>query len=72
MACVNPDGTLTESAKNILSAVKEPKTPQEISELVGEPLYKVRAALRDLSSVFYVEEINNKFRITAEGLKKIS
>ncbi|RCK71617.1 MAG: hypothetical protein IGBAC_1588 [Ignavibacteriae bacterium] len=72
MACVNPDGTLSESAKAILLVLKEAKTPEEISRIIDQPLFKVRSALRDLTTANMVQEIQGKFQITEEGLKVIS
>ena len=72
MACVNPDGTLSESAKTILSSVKEAKTAEEISRLLDMPLFKIRSALRDLISARFVQEDNGKYQITEEGIKVLS
>jgi hypothetical protein len=48
MACVNPDGTLTGSAKAILEALRTAETAERIAPIAGLPLFRVRSALREL------------------------
>ena len=45
MGCVNPDGTLSESALKMLRYLAEPHTPEDASAALGQPLFKVRASL---------------------------
>jgi predicted transcriptional regulator len=71
MACVNPDGTVTESAKALLGSIVDPLTPQEISQKVGQPLFKVRSSLREMTAAELVQEENGKFKITEKGKEKI-
>jgi len=71
MACVNPDGTVTESAKALLNIVQNPLTPEEISKLVGQPLFKVRSSLREMAQAELVKEEAGKFSITEKGKEKI-
>lgn len=72
MACVNPDVTLSDSAKVILVNLKEPKTSEELAQITSIPLYKIRSAIRDLVSANLVSQIEDKYIISPEGLKKIS
>jgi predicted transcriptional regulator len=71
MACVNPDGTVSESAKALLSIVQDPLTPEEISKQVGQPLFKVRSSLREMAQAELVREEDGKFIITEKGKEKI-
>lgn len=71
MACVNPDGTVSESARALLKIVENPLTPEEISEQVGQPLFKVRSSLREMSQAELVREEEGKFTITEKGKEKI-
>jgi predicted transcriptional regulator len=71
MACVNPDGTVTESAKALLGSILDPLTPQEISQKVGQPLFKVRSSLREMTAAELVTEEDGKFTITEKGKEKI-
>jgi predicted transcriptional regulator len=71
MACVNPDGTITESAKALLTIVQNPSTPDEISKKVGQPLFKVRSSLREMVEAEMVNEEEGKFIITEKGREKI-
>ena len=71
MACVNPDGTISESAKALLNIVQNPLTPEEISKQVGQPLFKVRSSLREMAQAELVKEEAGKFSITEKGKEKI-
>jgi len=71
MACVNPDGTVSESARALLKIVENPLTPEEISEQVGQPSFKVRSSLREMSQAELVIEEEGKFTITEKGKEKI-
>ncbi len=71
MACINPDGTLSESAKVLLSNIQDPLTPEEISKKVGQPLFKVRSSLREMTAAELVREEGGKYGITEKGKEKI-
>lgn len=71
MACINPDGTLLDSAKALLRIVQNPLTPEEISKKVGQPLFKVRSSLREMSAAEFVKEESGKYTITSLGKEKI-
>lgn len=47
MACINPDGTLTEVAKRSLTLLAVPYTAARLAEAAGLPLWRVRATLRE-------------------------
>lgn len=69
MACVNPDGTLTESALKILDSLKNPKSPEAIADITGLPLFRIRSALRDLIAAGFVSQDNDIYNLTTEGQK---
>jgi predicted transcriptional regulator len=71
MACVNPDGTLMPSAVAILNALKIKHTAEELSEIVLQPLFKIRSGLRDMVEANLVEFKNDKYIITDFGLQKL-
>ena len=69
MACVNPDGSLTESAQNLLRVLAEPLTPEEISRKTGQPLFKVRSSLREMVDAALITEEGGRYTVTAPGQK---
>lgn len=71
MACVNPDGTVTESAKALLTVLQNPSTPEDISKQVGQPLFKVRSSLREMVQAELIKEENGKYVLTEKGKEKI-
>ena len=71
MACVNPDGTLTSSAKELLKILNIPLTPEEISQRLNRPMFRVRISLREMLEAELISLEEDKYIITEEGTKKI-
>mgnify|MGYP001027718668 CR=1 FL=1 len=71
MACVNPDGTLSTSAKELLKILDNPLTPEEISQKLNRPMFKVRSSLREMLEAELISLEEDKYVITEEGTKKI-
>jgi predicted transcriptional regulator len=71
MACVNPDGSITESAKALLNVIDNPLTPEEISKQLGQPLFKVRSSLCEMTSADLIKQEDDKFVIKEKGREKI-
>jgi hypothetical protein len=71
MACVKPDGSLTETAKVLLRQLENPLNAEEIAPLVGQPLFKVRSVMRELVGNSLALETDGKFQITLKGKEKL-
>ena len=71
MACVKSDGSITESAKQMLEALRIPRTAEEAATLSGQPLFKVRASLRQMESSGLVVKIDEQYKTTDAGLGKM-
>jgi predicted transcriptional regulator len=69
--CVNPDGTLTESAKTLLKLLERPVTPEEISTRLGHPLFWVRASLRELVGADLVRAEGGQYVVTDRGARRL-
>ena len=67
MACINPDGSLSTVAMLMLDFLMEPHTEQEIVERAAQPIYRIRASLRELADSEMVELVGNQWSITAKG-----
>lgn len=67
MPCINPDGTLTESARNLLNALHEPLTAEELAKKIPLPLYRVRSSVREMMDVGLIKETEGKFLVTGKG-----
>lgn len=67
MACVNPDGTLSVTAKSILSALSNPLTIQDLAAETRQPVFVIRSALRELGNAGFVEPQDEKFILSAQG-----
>ncbi len=72
MACIDPDGTLTITAKFLLKELdKGPLPPEDIAKALGEPIFKVRGNLRELKEADLILEKDGLFHITELGKEKI-
>ena len=71
MACVNPDGSISESAKKLLSILSGPLGLRRYSKQLSQPLFKVRSSLREMKAAGLVEEDNGKYTRTENGSAKI-
>lgn len=72
MACIDPDGTLTITAKFLLKSLdQEPLPPEAIAKALSEPIFRVRGNLRELSQAGFIEEVDGLYHLTDEGREKI-
>jgi DNA-binding IclR family transcriptional regulator len=71
MACVKPDGSLTETAKVLLRELENPLDAEEVAPRIGQPLFKVRSILRELVSNGLALEDQGKFQISTKGKEKL-
>lgn len=67
MACVNPDGSLSPSAAALLRIAGEPLQPEEIAGKIGQPLFKIRSSIREMTAAGLLREEEGKYVITEEG-----
>ena len=72
MACINPDGTLTKSAKALLQAIETPLSAEEISAAIGQPLFKVRSSLREMGNAGLIGENEGRHQITDTGKEALA
>ena len=63
MPCINPDGTLTVTAKRALVVLEEPGSESDVANRVGIPLYRVRSLLRDLIEAGFVCEKDGEYHL---------
>ncbi|MBP7228173.1 MAG: hypothetical protein KA988_03615 [Longilinea sp.] len=68
MACVNPDGTLSPSARTLLRAADVLQTPAELAQRTGLPLFRIRASVRELIEANLLQEENGRYQRTQAAL----
>jgi predicted transcriptional regulator len=68
---VNPDGTLTDSAKNVLDLLRQPLTAQELAARLNAPLFWVRMSLRELVAAGLLRSEGARYVITSAGSEKL-
>lgn len=71
MACVNPDGTPSPTARNVLRMLTVPLTVEEIAEKAGLPVFRIRASLRDMTAEGYVKTEGVRYILTEFGKNQI-
>ncbi|MEA1965027.1 MAG: hypothetical protein U9O41_07885 [Candidatus Aerophobetes bacterium] len=71
MPCINEDGTLTPSARAVLSAISSPITSEEVAKSTGLPLFRIRSSIREMLEAGLVEEKEEKYVATKLGRAKI-
>ena len=72
MACIDPDGTLTITAKFLLKQLNQgPLPPEGIAKALGEPLFKVRGNLREIMGAGLIGEDDGLFHLTELGKERL-
>ncbi len=69
MGCVNPDGTITASAASMLDAMKSASTPEQIAQMTGLPLFRIRSGLRELVEAKMVTEREGYYQLLTKSSK---
>jgi len=69
MACINPDGTLTPTAKVVIAALQTPCTPVALAKVTNLPIYRIRSTIRALIEAGLAFETDGKYRLTDSGIK---
>jgi predicted transcriptional regulator len=68
MACISPDGKPTESGSKMLRALKAgSRSPEEVAQETGLPLFRVRSGLRELGQAGLIVEKAGKYELTDKG-----
>ena len=68
MACINSDGSLTKTAKKVMTVMQTPSRDFDIAEEIQFPVYLVRSSLRELIEIGLVNEVDGEFTLTELGL----
>ena len=71
MACVNTNGEITDSARQILVAMTRPASLEQVAEQTGFPLYRIRSAARELTQAGLAAEAQEGWQITESGHKTL-
>ncbi len=71
MGCVNPDGTMSESALKMLRYLAEPHSPEDAAAALEQPLFRIRASLREMSESGLISQSGDSYQSTEAGLQKM-
>lgn len=72
MACIDPHGHLTETARTVLAAFEHPRTAEEVSTVLNLPLFRIRSAIREMAEAGLLAEESGSFVATLSGLELLS
>ena len=68
MACISPDGKPTESGTKMLRALQAGlKSPEEVAQETGLPLFRVRSGLREISQAGLAEQKEDRYKLSDKG-----
>jgi predicted transcriptional regulator len=68
VACIDSTGSLTITAKFLIRELgKNPLPPQDIAQSLGEPLFRIRGNLRELTEAGFIREEDGMFHLTDQG-----
>ena len=65
MACVAADGTLTRAGRELLAALEQPRRAEDLAAVLGRPLFRVRASLRELAAAGAVRRVDDELYVAA-------
>ena len=67
MACVNPNGEITDSARKILAAMENPVPLSRVAAETGYPLFRIRSASRELADAGLAAASGEAWQVTPAG-----
>lgn len=71
MGCIEPDGRPSRCGEQILLAMWEPATPEQVARSCGTPLFRVRGALREFLEAGFVDRHDDIYVLTPKGINKM-
>jgi DNA-binding transcriptional ArsR family regulator len=76
MACIRPDGTLTQTGRAVLAALAEGSEEEGAARAAGLPLYRVRMVIRALGEARLITAPGDgdgprTYELTATGREKL-
>lgn len=71
MACINPDGTLTDTAVTLMRVMADHHSLEEVASATEIPLYLIRATARDLLDARLAVERDNLYYLTDDGAERL-
>lgn len=72
VACIKPDGSLTEIGRQVLAGLHEHGSPEAAALSTGLPLYRIRMVARVLEEAGLVREEQGWMQLTSSGEEKLS
>lgn len=68
MACLNPDGTLTQIARAVLTGVETgPLGEEPLAKTAGIPVWRLRASLREIGAAGLITAAGEGHMLTDKG-----
>lgn len=71
MPCIRDDGTLVPLARDVLASLERPQDAEALFQLLKQPLFMIRKALRELTEAGYIQAEGKGYVSTLVGKKKL-
>jgi predicted transcriptional regulator len=72
MPCISPDGKPTSTGLALLKSLKDGAlSPEDITSKTNQPLFRVRSGLRELKNAGFIEETEDKWRLSEAGKRVV-
>ncbi|KPK60942.1 MAG: hypothetical protein AMS21_09265 [Gemmatimonas sp. SG8_38_2] len=70
MPCIDGDA-LTPTGRQLLEALAEPRTDEEVKDIIGQRLFRVRISLRELMYAGLATVERGRYSLTDAGRAKL-
>jgi predicted transcriptional regulator len=67
MGCINPDNSLSETAKKLLQIVRVSASVEQIAKELDLPIFKIRSSIREMTKAGLITEMNEQYVISEKG-----
>jgi hypothetical protein len=71
VACIKPDGSLTELGRKVLEGLREHGSREAAALSTGLPLYRIRIVARVLVEAGLVSEEQGRMQLSSSGEEKL-
>jgi len=72
VAAIKPDGSLTQTARDVLGVCDPPATQEDIARALVRHFSQVQPMVRDLVSLGLLEDVDGRLALTELALEKLS
>jgi len=72
MAAIKPDGSLTQTARDVLAVCDPPATEEDISRALVRHFSQVQPMVRELINLDLLKDVEGRLALTERALEKLA